>query len=640
MIGQYKIIGVCLSCIQQEDRLHCIEALNKHAVQNHCRLMIFNACSDMFQKNNINDQAECAVFRLINYDILDAMVLFPAGIYRDESVDEIITHCRKKSIPVFTVDKHIEGCINFNFDYANSFESLCRHVVEVHHCKNIFMIAGMRGNEFSESRIDVFRKVLKMHDLPICEEHIGYGDFWDGPTKECLKQWFEEQQLPFPDAIICANDTMAITVSKYLQDHGCRVPEDCIVTGFDGIMQINYHIPHMTTCTQDYNEMGRQMIETMELVWNHAPYTLDHIIPFHILYSESCGCVPTKVTNINDAVQQVYDRFLLAKERQHRMCRMQSAVSCMSSLSELPSILIEKFVFHTIVFAVNDDIFRAPNFGMNHKGKNAYNENVNVLYHRNFWTQLSPGVIKTTVLSPNIEEMLQREEPLIICTVHFMDMILGYCIFQSEIDYDEYEKINVFMNAIGSSLGIFHNQMHVKSINMQLKSANSELEKLYIHDHMTGLYNRRGFYRQINQQLEENKGKPLSVVIISADLDGLKFINDTYGHIEGDNAITTVGRALMTSALQDEICSRFGGDEFTVAGIIAETDGYFEDFQKRFRTYLENYNAASKKNYRVESSIGCCVMPLTDHLDLDQMCKIADNRMYEDKVARKKTRQH
>lgn len=107
-----------------------------------------------------------------------------------------------------------------------------------------------------------------------------------------------------------------------------------------------------------------------------------------------------------------------------------------------------------------------------------------------------------------------------------------------------------FMNAIDSSLGIYHSQLYVKSMNMQLKSANSELEKLYIHDHLTGLLNRRGFYRQFRQQMEENMGKNLQVVLISADLDELKKINDTYGHIEGDNAIATVGRALVASAIQ------------------------------------------------------------------------------------------
>lgn len=638
MFGNYKIIGVCLSTIQQENRKQNIKALNQYAVQNGYRLMIFNACADMYLQDNISDQAEGAVFQLINYDILDAMILFSACIYDDDIVENIADECRSRNIPLFTIDKPLEGSIHFTFSYFDSFETICRHVIETHHCKRVFMMAGMEGNGFSEQRVDAFRKVVAEYQIPPEDSQISYGNFWGGPTTDCMKQWFEIEKQSYPDAIICANDTMAIVVSKYLQDHGCRVPEDCIVTGFDGITQINYHIPHMTTCSEDYDEMAKQLFATLEAIRSGQPYEKEHIIPFHISYSASCGCEKVDLTNINDAMQEVFDRFTLCKQRQDLMCRVQSAVTKMSSLSELPSILIDKFVFHTIAFAVNDDIFRAPKFGLYHKGKHSYSDTINVLYQRVFWNPMESNTIKRSQLIPHLEKFLEREEPLVVCALHFMDLVLGYCVFQMEIDFDEYEKMHAFMISMGSSLGIFHSQMHVKSINMQLKSINDELEKLYIHDHLTGLFNRRGFYRQFRQQLEDNKGKNLNVAMISVDLDGLKYINDTFGHIEGDNAIVTVSRGLLTSTLQDEICSRFGGDEFTIAGVISDANEYFENFKTRFLTYIEEYNQVSQKPYRVEASIGFCVQPLTDDLDLDQMSKIADDRMYENKVMRKKNR--
>lgn len=311
----------------------------------------------------------------------------------------------------------------------------------------------------------------------------------------------------------------------------------------------------------------------------------------------------------------------------------------MASLSELPEIILDKFIFHTIVFALNDDLFCAPEFGEGKQKKQAFSENVNVLCQRYFWNPEEPCVTSRNTLIPDLNRLLEREDPVIFSALHFLDLTMGYCAFQTDISYDSYEKINSFMNAMGSALGIFHSQMHTKSINMQLKSVNSELEKLYVHDHMTGLLNRRGFYRQFRQQLTESKGKDMSVIIISADLDGLKHINDTYGHTEGDNAISTVGKALMTSAIQGEVCSRFGGDEFTVAGVIADMDdNYFESFRERFREYLRQYNQISRKHYLVESSIGFCFQKLEDEIDLDQMIKIADDRMYEDKVQRRKAR--
>ena len=67
-------------------------------------------------------------------------------------------------------------------------------------------------------------------------------------------------------------------------------------------------------------------------------------------------------------------------------------------------------------------------------------------------------------------------------------------------------------------------------------------------------------------------------------------------------------------------------------------DNYFESFRERFREYLRQYNQISRKPYLVESSIGFCFQKLKDEIDLDQMIKIADDRMYEDKVQRRKAR--
>ncbi len=636
------IIGVCLSKLQEEYRLHCIDAINRYAVAKGYRLFIFHSKIDFYLPLTPTDTGEMFIFQLINHDMLDAMIIFSGTILRESLLQNIEASCRAHGVPVLSMDKNREGCINFRFDYSNTFEKLCRHVVEEHGKKRVFLMAGMKDNDFSEERVDAFRKVISENGLSPEECRIGYGDFWEKPTLETMEQWFLEEKLPFPEAIICANDSMALTVSLFLQNHGCRVPEDCIITGFDGIMQANYHVPHLTTCTQDYDTMGRLLVDTVERLRRGESVESSYTVDFHILYSQSCGCHRTAAINVNTALQDIMDQLKLANERQELTCQVQSAVTSMASLSELPEVILNKFIFHTIVFALNDDLFRAPEFGENHREKMPFSDSVNVLCQRYFWNPEEPCIIARDKMVPNLPKLLEKENPIVFCPLHFADLSMGYCVFQTDITNEAYEKMNSFMNAMDSALGIFHTQLHTKSINMQLKSANSELEKLYVHDHMTGLLNRRGFYRQFWQQIEESRGKDLSVVIISADLDGLKRINDTYGHTEGDNTISTVGRALMTSAIQGEVCSRFGGDEFTVAGVISGvSDSYFDSFRDRFRNYLQQYNRISQKPYLVESSIGFCIQPLKDdnHIDLDQMIKIADDHMYEDKVRRRKARQ-
>ena len=639
MTNTPRIIGVCLSMLPEEYRLQCVRALNKYAVQQGYRLFIFHSKTDFYLPLTPTDDGEMSIFQLIQYHMLDAMIVLPDTIKRDSVLQSIIDSCRSHNVPVISIDKFLEGCVNFRFDYSNSFETLCQHVVQKHHAKRLFMMAGVRDNTFSDERIHAFEKVMAENNITPDNYHIGYGDFWEKPTRETLEQWFIEEQCAIPDAIICANDTMAIVCSQFLQNHGYRIPEDCIVTGFDGISEANYHVPHITTCTQDYDTMGKEVIAAAIRLHQGLPVEPTRIIDFHILYSQSCGCEKPAPLNINNAMQDIADQLKRANERQELTCQVQSAVTSMTSLAELPEIIQDKFIFESMVFALNDDIFRAPDFGERHRNGEPFSEQVNVMYQRYFWAPQDACVISLEQLIPDLSTMLRREDPVIFCPLHFLDLVMGYCAFQTDISHDSYEKINSFMNAMNSSLGIFHSQVHTKSINMQLKSANSELEKLYVHDHMTGLLNRRGFYRQFHQQLKESSGKNMSIVIISADLDGLKHINDTFGHTEGDNAITTVGKALVSSAIQGEVCSRFGGDEFTVAGVIADSDScYFDSFRFRFREYLHRYNSISHKPYQVESSIGFCIQPMDKNVDLDQMIKVADDRMYEDKIQRRKAR--
>ena len=96
--------------------------------------------------------------------------------------------------------------------------------------------------------------------------------------------------------------------------------------------------------------------------------------------------------------------------------------------------------FHTMVFAVNDDIFRSPDFGASHRGENAYSDSVNILYQRAFWNPGVPCVIPHKQLAPNLEQILERTDPVICCCIHFLDLILGYCILQPAISYDEYDS--------------------------------------------------------------------------------------------------------------------------------------------------------------------------------------------------------
>lgn len=627
---QIKIIGVCLSTLHEEDRFNFVKELNKYAVPNNYRLLVFNSCADLYEQSRATNEGSSAVYKLIPYDKLAAVIIFPNIMYNTEMIDEIITTCNEKEIPVISLDKVTEGCYSFLFNNSEIFEELCRHVIEDHGARKIYMMAGFKDNVYSEERIEAFRRALERNNIPFEQDNVGYGCFWEQPTLDIMKKWFIEDKREIPDAIICANDFMAITTSAFLQRLGVRIPEDCIVTGFDGIKQTEYLPPKITMCKQDFDKMGSLIIDVLNKILNGEEVERSYFVDFNIIKSQSCGCKKVTYDNVGHSIQALINSLRLSDERQKMITNTQASIPNIADINYIPRILMNKFRFNTCVFALNEMIFSPPDFGNAYRGKYCFSENINVIFHRYDKIEYEQCKIPLERLLPRYDLITEQTNPTIVCCANFTDLVMGYCVFQVDIDIDEYEKIHTIMGTIGAVLGNFHSRIQIKSINY-------ELQKISQRDFMTGLFNRRGFYDNMEKILNDAKYIGSNMVIISADLDELKYINDTFGHNEGDNAITTVGKALISSSLHNEICARFGGDEFCAALIIPDNNAVeaFESFKSRFIYFLSDYNLRSDKPYKVKASIGysCCM--IGPDFDIDKMIDLADEQMYIYKAAHK-----
>jgi len=171
---------------------------------------------------------------------------------------------------------------------------------------------------------------------------------------------------------------------------------------------------------------------------------------------------------------------------------------------------------------------------------------------------------------------------------------------------------------------------------IKLERVNSELAEMHIRDPLTGLLNRRGFYKYFDRLSSDGK----MIYLFSVDMDRLKYINDTFGHNEGDRAIKAVAASLTAAPGFGLVCSRFGGDEFEVIGF--GDDFSPDDYIAEVRAFLASYNESSGAPYRVEVSVGWEKTDLSkadENNAIDDIIRIADARMYEDKRSRKAARE-
>jgi diguanylate cyclase (GGDEF)-like protein/PAS domain S-box-containing protein len=158
----------------------------------------------------------------------------------------------------------------------------------------------------------------------------------------------------------------------------------------------------------------------------------------------------------------------------------------------------------------------------------------------------------------------------------------------------------------------------------------AELVHIGLHDQLTGLYNRRYFENEL-QRLGNSREHP--VAIISADLDGLKLINDTLGHAEGDRYLQIAAILLKTALRASDILARVGGDEFALI-LPNTTEESGKELIERIRGRVDKYNQ-DEKELPISISIGLAVSKSRNQ-PLEETYKKADNFMYDDKLSRGK----
>jgi diguanylate cyclase (GGDEF)-like protein/PAS domain S-box-containing protein len=169
------------------------------------------------------------------------------------------------------------------------------------------------------------------------------------------------------------------------------------------------------------------------------------------------------------------------------------------------------------------------------------------------------------------------------------------------------------------------------------KRMEEEIRALSLTDALTGLYNRRGFTHLAEQQLKVAARLNKRVFLLYSDIDGLKAINDTYGHKEGDRVLADLASILKKTFRESDIVARMGGDEFVVLAMEA-TKVSPGVFPKRLREKLDHYNSRPdiRGRYTLNLSTGVSIYDPELPLSIEELVSRADGLMYEEKRRRKR----
>jgi len=165
---------------------------------------------------------------------------------------------------------------------------------------------------------------------------------------------------------------------------------------------------------------------------------------------------------------------------------------------------------------------------------------------------------------------------------------------------------------------------------MERHQMQEELKSLSLIDELTGLYNRRGFNVLAKQHFKLVLRKKKSVLLFFIDLDGLKRINDQYGHQAGDFALSSAATILKETFRDSDIKARWGGDEFAVLAIDF-TEGFAEVINARLKEHIDSFNQSSQREFKLALSVGTVGVDPDNPIPLEEVLKRADQALYEGK---------
>lgn len=588
--------------------------------------VIIYAMNSAFGNNILCEAGERNVVNLPPYDQFDGIIAAVDSLDIINMKEELQKCFGRCNCPVVYIRGEGNSFYNVLVENKGSIAAIVEHFVQAHHFRKICYLGGTKEMMDAQQRYESYLEVMERHSLPVTEHMVYHGNFWHTCSREAI-DYFLSGGEEYPEAIVCANDFMALGVLHELHRRGIRVPEDICVSGVDDIEECMDDYPALTSVRIPFEEMAVRAVEIVDRVNHGEEPPKDSYVTGIPVARESCGC------SKGDA----YDRIRSLSKKNVRQYGITEQIYSMAL--EFEETLDEKDIYRVLARYVGNVI------GMKCIYVCLCDEQEREIEEVEMYDKYTENMLLTAIMLPNgglsmpnetfprtetlPKQYMDEEDYLYVLPLHYKNHCFGYLALsmQENRTYDFF--LQSWIQNLTHMLEGSYNNRKLKIVD--------EMRRLAMYDELTGLYNRRAFAQFSKNYFRKAEQRPTHVCIISIDMDGLKQINDTYGHAEGDAAIRSLSQSLSLSAENGEICCRIGGDEFAVCAIDYSQE-MLEHFLETFRRNIRENNLTSGKPYEVDASLGYCIgMPKLE-TELASYIHTSDMNMYKDKKQRGRER--
>lgn len=621
-----KLLGVIIAQSDSPNQSKFLEGALKRAFELNYDVAVFST----FSTHKLSDEwheGELNIYSLINYSVLDGIIILPDTLTTDNFHEKITAEIKKKfHKPVVSADIEMDCFENVHTDDIQSIKQIVSHLIEKHKMTDIAFMTGKKGHPHATNRLTGYYEAMIEHNLPIDQSRVFYGDFWYDEGENVVKALMESGR-PLPQAVACASDTMAISVCEAFKARGIRVPEDVAVTGYDSMEAGVNYVPSITSANLPLSNTGIRAVNLLHSKITGTEYR-ELKCDTDIVIAKSCGCsvnVAEKLRTENkswrdDDQYSSFDstyNFMLEALISHK-----DYVAYMHTLCWY-GYQIGEFENYYLCMCENWDNLGANELAQDYL-KKGYTKKMNLLVHKMpDYAYVEPNLyFDVNEMLPAIYERRPKPTAFFFTPIHFNDRCFGYSVISygdKPVSYTTtYRKWTRYVCASLESLRRQRNLQYMYT----------KMEENAVTDLLTGIYNRNGFNLYANQIFSEAKEHKQKFALLLGDMNNLKYINDTFGHVEGDFALKSVADAFTRVCSSDMMCFRIGGDEYVIAGRTLLSENELAEISDSIKSYLKKVNETADKPYSISISIGWC-FDNADKLDsIEQAVSIADERMF------------
>lgn len=514
------------------------------------------------------------------------------------------------------------------FDCYIGMCQITRHLALEHGYKHFCYLSGPMNNRDSIERLRAVKNTLQVLGIPLQDHQIAEGDFTRMVDRHVCKLLDDN---PLTEALICANDYMATSAYRVCKQRGLEVGKDIAITGYDDWENADLMDPPLTTVKQNDKIFGIRALQSAITIAHTGLHS--HVkVPVELRLRASCGCH-----------NKTHHTRIMSFQQEERVEKLKLQTWFVSLIPRNMMTMMEdsREFYRTAVeklgsFGVQDSwMFLYPQ-PVEHKRGSRWTPPANQRLvaqqhgeHNKAWTLTDAPVLDCI---HTIESYCEndKQQSLIVLCLYSGEMQYGTLVVN--VQPQDLALTYLMSIQIANALHYFQmfleqKRMHTTLENLvaQIKEKNEVLNYLSEYDPLTGCYNRRGFMERAISAI--HGAEEQQAVLLFADLDHLKEINDCFGHTEGDFAIRKASSILNDELGGEHLLGRVGGDEF-VALIMTNSGEFAQGLRNRISNAFAQYNHNSDKPYFVSMSLG--VKPIVCNVDMSLIdaLKQADEALY------------